>query len=146
MDYTGLKDLIEHYSGLDRDALHIHVALLIYILVAVLLRRSRHSLLPWLAVFGVLLANEVHDLWLDWSGGPAWATGESLKDLWNTMLWPTVLMLVGRHTSWTFWQTKPPRAGDMQARGSDAADADPAPVGARPEGQTGRPGLCVDSR
>lgn len=140
MDYTGLKDLIEHYSGLERDALHIHLALLIYILVAVLFRRSRHSLVPWLAVFGVALANEAHDLWLDQSGGPAWMMGESLKDLWNTMMWPTVLMLVGRYTSWSLWQTKQPRAAD------DAADAGQAQAGVRQDAQTAGPGLCADSR
>ncbi len=132
MDYTQLKELIEQFSGLGRDALHIHVALLIYFLVAVLFRRSRRSLVPWLAVFALAVANEAHDQWLDVSGGgPAWAMGESLKDLWNTMLWPTVLMLLGRYTSWTLWQPKQPQAGEAQAQ--DGADAGP-PRGARQEG------------
>lgn len=100
MDYTHLKDLISQYTGLEKDALHIHAALFIYILVAFLCRRSPRSLLPWLVVFGVELANEAHDLWENWGAPLAWSLGESAKDLWNTMLWPTVLAIAARHFGW----------------------------------------------
>jgi hypothetical protein len=120
MDYTHLKDLIEQYTGLERDALHVHVALFIYIVAALIFRRSRRSLLPWFIVFGVEIANEAHDLWRSVAVGENPVFGESLKDLWNTMLWPTVLLVVGRHTKWSLWH-----AGTEPA--ADARDPDSAP-------------------
>lgn len=100
MDYTHLKDLISQYTGLERDALHIHVALFLYIVAALLFRRSPRSPLPWLIVFGVELANEAHDCWRNWGAPASWVLGESVKDLWNTMLWPTALLIAGRFTPW----------------------------------------------
>src|SRR6218665_191639 len=96
MNYTHLKDLISQYTGLEKDALHIHAALFIYILVAFLVRKSPRSALPWLAVFVIELANEAHDVWDNWGAPAGWIVGESGKDLWNTMLWPTVLLIAVR--------------------------------------------------
>ena len=97
MDYSHFKDLISQYTGLERDALHIHVALFIYLLAALLFRRSVRSPLPWLVVFGIEFANEVHDFWINRGAPLSWSLGEGGKDLWNTMLWPTVLLLFGRY-------------------------------------------------
>ena len=95
--FTQLKLFIEQYSGLERDALHIHLALLLYLVAMAVFRQTRRSRVPWLFVLGVEIANEVSDLVLHGGGdGSAWQ--ESLKDLWNTMLWPTVLLFVGRYT------------------------------------------------
>ena len=96
MNYTHFKDLIAQYTGLEKDALHIHAALFIYILVAILVRRSPRSFLPWTAVLVVELANEAHDLWDNWGAPAGWLIGEGVKDLWNTMLWPTVLLIAAR--------------------------------------------------
>ena len=99
MSYHDLKVLIESYTGLEKDALHIHAALLLYILAMVAFRQSRRSRFPWLFVLAVELFNELLDLRhqyrldepLQWSG--------AAKDLWNTMLWPTVLLFIGRYTT-----------------------------------------------
>jgi hypothetical protein len=103
MNYTHFKDLIAQYTGLEKDALHIHAALFIYILVAILFRRSPRSFLPWGAVLFVELANEAHDVWENWGAPAGWVIGESVKDLWNTMLWPTVLLLAAHLTRWAPW-------------------------------------------
>ena len=100
MDYAQLKDWITAYTGLEKDALHIHVALLLYILALWLFRQSRRSRLPWLFVLLIEGGNEAYDLITNWTGGPEWAMSEASKDLWNTMLWPTVLLFVGRYTNW----------------------------------------------
>lgn len=63
--------------------------------------------MPWLFVLGVGGANEIIDLLEQFPGRPAsqWnaalrvAGPEALKDLWNTLLWPTVLLVVGRYTN-----------------------------------------------
>jgi hypothetical protein len=100
MTYLDFKILIEQYTGLERDALHIHGAILLYIVAMAVFRQSRRSRFPWLVVLAAELLNEGHDLRINLPGEPAWAIAESLKDLWNTMLWPTVLLLVGRYTMW----------------------------------------------
>ena len=100
MDYSTFKNLLVDYVGLEKDAVHIHVALLLYILALWLFRQSRRSRFPWLFVFAIQSANEIHDLIYNWPDGPAWALSESAKDMWNTMLWPTVLLVVGRYTNW----------------------------------------------
>ena len=100
MDYAALKNLIVAYAGLEKDAVHIHAALLLYVLALWLFRQSRRSRFPWLFVLAILGANEIYDLIHNWPDGPAWALSQSGKDLWNTMLWPTVLLFVGRYTDW----------------------------------------------
>jgi hypothetical protein len=100
MTYGDLKLVIEGMTGLERDALHIHGAIFLYILVMAVFRQGRRSVLPWLLVLAVELANESHDLWTNWDGGVHWAISSAIQDLWNTMLWPTVLLLVGRYTEW----------------------------------------------
>jgi len=120
MDYAQFKDLITAYTGLEKDAIHIHVALLLYILALWMFRQSRRSRLPWLFVLTIEVGNETYDLVTNWSGGPEWAMSEAGKDLWNTMLWPTVLLFVGRYTNWFS------RIRELHAHDSD-----------RPEGQPG---------
>ena len=96
-----VKDFVEFYTGLERDALHIHAALLLYILAMGVFRQSRRSRLPWLVVLAVELANEAHDLYYNFDDlGAEAARRATATDLWNTMLWPTVLLFVGRYTTW----------------------------------------------
>ena len=129
-----LKLIVEQYTGLDRDALHIHIALLLYLATALLFRQGRSSRLPWLVVFAFEIGNEAWDLLRNYNEarpilGPEtfylleWR--ESIKDLWNTMLWPTVLLLVGRYTNLF------ERASDADAKlkAEPVADA-PQPYGA----------------
>jgi hypothetical protein len=100
MTWFEFKEAIGLYSGLERDALHIHVALFLYVVAMALFRQSRRSRVPWLVVLGILTANEAYDLQHNWPDGPEWAVSASAKDLWNTMLWPTVLLFIGRYTTW----------------------------------------------
>lgn len=96
MDWHELKQWLETMSGLDMDALHVHAGLLGQIGAALIFRKSLRSPLPWLAVLVAILGNEVYDLHYE-----VWPTrdaqiAESVKDVWNTMLAPTLLMLVAR--------------------------------------------------
>jgi cell shape-determining protein MreD len=105
LDFQDLKLAIEQFSGLDKDALHIHAALLLYLVAMVAFRQTRRSRIPWLFVLLVELANEAADLFGLYAGYGLKETvgspqfGESAKDLWNTMLWPTVLLFLGRYTT-----------------------------------------------
>jgi hypothetical protein len=96
MTFFDLKQLIGTYTGLERDALHIHAALFLYFAAAIVLR-DRRSIVPWLIVLAVELANEAYDLTHNWPDDPDWAISSAAKDLWNTMLWPTMFLLVGRY-------------------------------------------------
>ena len=99
MSYHELKILIESYTGLEKDALHLHAALLLYILALVAFRKSRRSRFPWIFVFAVELSNELLDLRHQYRLGQPLSWSGAAKDLWNTMLWPTVLLFIGRYTS-----------------------------------------------
>ena len=124
MMFNELKDLVEHYVGLERDALHIHAALLLYLLAMFVFRATRRSRIPWLFVLAVELGNEAYDLWLQTAQAelPRW--NDSLKDVWNTMLWPTVLLFIGRYTSLFHHRHHAPAEPEP---GSDASAAGWAP-------------------
>ena len=119
MWYFDLKLFIEQYSGLERDALHIHGALLLYILAMFSLRQTRRSRFPWLLVLVAVLANEAFDLRYQYRTENTLYWESSAKDLWNTMLWPTVLLFVGRYT--TLFQHRT-RMGAAAAKAPAAQD------------------------
>ncbi|HEX8216299.1 MAG TPA: hypothetical protein VF577_02425 [Allosphingosinicella sp.] len=110
MAWYDLKELIGLYTGLERDALHIHAALFLYLIAIGLFRQSRRSRIPWLIVFAAALANEGYDAYYNMGEDPDWVVESAVKDLWNTMLWPTVLLLVGRYTNW--FQRRPPSVSE----------------------------------
>jgi hypothetical protein len=96
MDWYQLKMEVVNATGLDMDALHVHVGVLAQILVAMILRVRLSSPWPWLLLLAAQLANEWFDLTYD-----VWPTrdqqyAESVKDVWNTMLLPTVILMLAR--------------------------------------------------
>ena len=96
MNFLEFKHSLEVATGLSEDALHIFTALSIQIVVAAVSRRGIAHPLPWL---GVLLAELVNE-WLDLRAVrplDAWEVQAALHDVWNTMLLPTMLLLVGRY-------------------------------------------------
>ena len=80
--------------GLTNDAMHVHGSLLILCVSALVLRRRPDSLWCWLIVFIAELFNEYADLR---GSAPGEATMEAaLHDIYNTMFWPTVILILGR--------------------------------------------------
>ena len=98
MDWYGVKEWLEAATHLDMDALHVHAGALLQLLAALLLRRSLRSPWPWLVVLVAALGNEAYDLyyetWPDPDRARQWA--ESAKDIVNTMLIPTLLLILAR--------------------------------------------------
>ena len=99
-----LQILVEHWVsykiwlidtvGLTNDAMHVHGALLILCVSAILLRRRPDSPWCWLSVFLAELFNEYADLR---GAAPGEATIDAaLHDIYNTMFWPTVILILGR--------------------------------------------------
>ena len=92
-----LKEILVELSGVSKDALHVHIGLIAFFGSAFLLKRSPASILPLLIVLGLELGNEFLDLFIMRNRPPGLAQwGESLRDLFNTMLWPTTLMFAAR--------------------------------------------------
>jgi len=84
--------------GLPKDALHIYVGLLVFLVSAWLLRRSLRSFVPLGAVLLAALAGEAWDLIDTARSGKALMWRASWHDLWNTAFWPAVLFLLARYT------------------------------------------------
>lgn len=109
-----LKVNIIDATGLGKDALHVYAGLTLFILVRLIWRWRGGWLLAWLAVLA--LAGFIE--WLDMRAGGGVAEwkpdAKHWHDIWNTMFWPSVLLLVGR------WLQ--PRPGRNALRSSDLAD------------------------
>lgn len=82
--------------GLSKDALHIYVGLSVFLITALVLRKSLRSFLPWLAVLLVALAGESLDAFDDIQSLGHWRWGASIHDIVNTLFWPTVLLCLAR--------------------------------------------------
>lgn len=89
-----IKTELTSLLDISRDALHIHLGIAIFLVSMVLVRRGPTSLIPLFVLLGFELINEVLDtfhgdhLSLDIAG--------SLRDIANTMFWPTVVVIVAR--------------------------------------------------
>ncbi len=90
------KLFIEHSVTVSNDALHVLVGVLVWLAIALLLRRPISSWHVWLWLFALIAWNETVDLWIDKWPEPGMQYGEGAKDLVLTMLLPTVLMLAAR--------------------------------------------------
>lgn len=91
---TALADML-HMS---KDALHIHLGLGLFLIVAALTRRSPGSWLPWMVLLAFELVNEGFDLAHDVAYGVLRPMSllAAFKDILNTMLWPSALMIAVR--------------------------------------------------
>lgn len=91
--YNALKTQLSELLGITKDALHIHIGLAIFLVAALVFRRPLWSWIPWLSLLAFEIANELMDAF-HMHGGPfSIEVGGSLKDVLNTMFWPTVLLL-----------------------------------------------------
>ena len=110
MDWYQVKVSLETFTGLDMDALHVHVGVLAQIGMALALRRTLASPWPWLFVLIAALANEWYDLAYETWPDPERERQlmESVRDVWNTMLVPTLLMILCRFVPGLFVRPVPP--------------------------------------
>jgi hypothetical protein len=96
MDWFELKQWLSLSSGLNMDALHVHAGVICQMLAALLLRRRLSSPLPWLVVLVLVALNEWYDY--DYETWPVRGEqrAEGLRDAWNTLLLPTLILLLAR--------------------------------------------------
>ena len=94
-------------------------ALLIVVVTAFILRRPPWNWRPWLAALAIELINETWDLLQ-----PFYPTDEgnipaSLHDIWDTMLWPTVILLLFPLLARRGAQSADQRSGEGADLGTD---------------------------
>ena len=89
--------LVEHLS-LAKDALHIYVALLVLFAAALAFSWPLRSWKPWAAVLAVALAGEIWDLRDSMVHHTPILLSANWHDLWNTMFWPSAILLLARLT------------------------------------------------
>lgn len=108
MQWFELKIWLELSTGLDRDSLHIYAGVAVQLVAALLLRRSIASIVPWLSVAAVALANEYYDYSFvpEVSRGNPFYYDEAVRDVWNTLLLPSVLLLIAKF--WPHWLIRKP--------------------------------------
>lgn len=88
-----------HHVGLAKDALHIYVGLTLFLGSALLFRWPLRSWKPWAVALAAALLGEAWDL----RDSLAYRTRIDLwgnwHDLWNTMFWPSALLILARTTT-----------------------------------------------
>jgi len=92
------KLLVVDHVHLAKDALHIYVALGLFLGSAALFRWPLKSWRPWLVVLAAALIGEAWDLRDSLVYRTPIELGGNLKDVLNTIFWPTVLVLLARST------------------------------------------------
>lgn len=107
IDWIYLKSWLSLWLQVSDDSLHVSGGLLLLIAAAFALRRPPWHVRPWLAVLVAELLNEGYDLLQT-----SYETAEgnypsSWHDLWLTMLWPTVILLI-----FPRWVRPPPTETD----------------------------------
>ncbi len=91
--YQNFKLVILDVLSLSRDAIHIHIGLLIFFLTVVLWRRGQPDILALLPVFLVAGGMEVLDLRDDFGSLGYMRWSASLHDLINTTFWPILIVI-----------------------------------------------------
>lgn len=110
MNWYDLKMWLSVETGLNMDALHVYAGMLCHIAAALAMRRSLASPLPWLVALVAILANEYHDYRFELR--PDWEAqrDECIRDIWNTMLMPTAIMLLARFVP-SLFRPRPSKGG-----------------------------------
>ena len=89
--------LVDHV-GLAKDALHIYVALALFLGAAALFKWRIGGWRPWLVVLVAALTGEIWDIRDRAVGGVPQQYWANWHDIWNTLFWPSVLMALARYS------------------------------------------------
>lgn len=90
------KATLVELSGLDKDALHIYFGLALFLLIRLFWRWQGGWVVAWLAVLAMAVGGEWLDITREMGDSVLQPDAAHWHDIWNTMFWPTVLLLVGR--------------------------------------------------
>ncbi|WP_137753837.1 hypothetical protein [Sphingopyxis sp. L1A2A] len=104
-------------SGLGKDALHIYFGLALFLLVRLMWRWRGGWIVAWLAVVAMACGGEWLDMTAEHSRSTIQPDAAHWHDIWNTIFWPSVLLLVGR---WLQPQAKDAAVMASKMSGEDA--------------------------
>lgn len=107
-------DIIEA-TGLGKDALHVYAGLAVFVAVRLMWRWRGGWFLAWVAALCLASGIEWLDMRVDAVDSVLEPDAAHWHDLWNTMFWPTMLLLFGR------W-LQPAFKAEPQLESSDLAD------------------------
>ena len=94
-DLQTFKEFMIGATGLGKDALHIYAGLILFIGVRLLWRRRGGWVLGWLSALCAALFVEYLDIRTELVEANLRPDAEHWKDIWNTMFWPSVLLILG---------------------------------------------------
>ena len=94
--FEARKISVVEATGLDKDALHIYFGMTLFLAVRLVWRGRGGWIAAWLAVLVMACGGEWLDLTAEYSHSAIQPDAAHWHDIWNTMFWPTVLLLVGR--------------------------------------------------
>jgi hypothetical protein len=122
-DLQSLKLYLLDLTGLGKDALHVYAGLTVFITIRLVWRWRGGWIVAWLASLALALGIEWLDIRAEGQIGVPQPDPAHWHDVWNTMVWPTILLLVGR---WLQPRPKPnaETSGDL----SDQSFEEPPPV------------------
>lgn len=107
-------------TGLDKDALHIYFGMALFLTIRLLWRWRGGWFVAWLGVLAMACGGEWLDITAEINRSSIQPDPAHWHDIWNTMFWPTVLLLVGR-----WLQPKPqPKAPTEAAEDVSGEDAE----------------------
>ena len=90
------KASLVELSGLDKDALHIYFGLALFLLIRLFWRWRGGWVVAWLTVLAMAVGGEWLDMTREMGDATIQPDAAHWHDIWNTMFWPTVLLLIGR--------------------------------------------------
>jgi len=98
LEWQTAKEAIRNHANLSQDALHIYAALLIFIAACLIFRWKPREWKPWLLVLAIQCVNEFFDMRNSIADDGVIYIWGNLKDMLNTMIAPTLLMLTARYS------------------------------------------------
>ena len=120
IDFQQVKLALLDVTGLGKDALHVHIGLALFIATRLVWRRRGGWLAAWLVALTAALSGEWLDAREEARIGLPMPDAAHWHDIWNTMLWPTVLLFLGR---WLEPRPGPVPAETPAPSGDDAENA-----------------------
>lgn len=96
MDFQHWKTDVIDATGLAKDALHVHIGLLVFVVVRLCWRWRGGWIIAWLVALLAATSGEALDMLAELRRSDIQPDAAHWHDVWNTMLWPTIFLFIGR--------------------------------------------------